>query len=218
MPKLEEVKPQITQQPQQQKLAQFQDKACARARRSNDIAPQRGARSFDPRAGGDSGKRPSGPLFFVSLPDTASAAHRASRSAPMRLCPRRNHGFLPASPSPPMHLARRRFKDAMLPPVLSTPVMIMAMENAARGHQALPRARRKRGGQPRGCAAPGSHARRPPGHCLGRSDRGRRPAHQLPRECKRWRRRNRRAGTHERVAHRRGEVLLRNWPPKGWSH
>ena len=30
----------------------------------------------------------------------------------------------------PEHLANR-FKDAMLPPVLSTPVMIMAMENAA---------------------------------------------------------------------------------------
>ena len=30
----------------------------------------------------------------------------------------------------PEHLANR-FKDAMLPPVLATPVMIMAMENAA---------------------------------------------------------------------------------------
>jgi fluoroacetyl-CoA thioesterase len=31
----------------------------------------------------------------------------------------------------PEHLANR-FKDAMLPPVLATPVMIMVMENAAR--------------------------------------------------------------------------------------
>jgi len=30
----------------------------------------------------------------------------------------------------PEHLANR-FKDAMLPPVLATPVMVMAMENAA---------------------------------------------------------------------------------------
>jgi fluoroacetyl-CoA thioesterase len=44
----------------------------------------------------------------------------------------------------PEHLADR-FKDAMLPPVLATPVMIMVMENAARNaDQGLSRSRRKR--------------------------------------------------------------------------
>jgi fluoroacetyl-CoA thioesterase len=33
----------------------------------------------------------------------------------------------------PEHLASR-FKDSMLPPVLATPIMILAMENAAQRH------------------------------------------------------------------------------------
>jgi predicted thioesterase len=43
----------------------------------------------------------------------------------------------------PEHLANR-FKDAILPPVLATPVMIMVIENAAL-NQGLSRSRRERG-------------------------------------------------------------------------
>jgi hypothetical protein len=45
----------------------------------------------------------------------------------------------------PEHIANR-FKDAILPPVLATPVMIMVMENAAlNAIRAYSRSRRERG-------------------------------------------------------------------------
>ena len=44
----------------------------------------------------------------------------------------------------PEHLADR-FKDAILPPVFATPVMIMVMENAALNAIKAYRSRRKRG-------------------------------------------------------------------------
>jgi predicted thioesterase len=51
------------------------------------------------------------------------------RSLPMRSVPVGTRGSYTMIVAPE-HLANR-FKDAMLPPVLATPVMIMAMENAA---------------------------------------------------------------------------------------
>ena len=75
----------------------------------------------------------------------------------------------------PEHLANQ-FKDAMLPQVLATPVMILAMENAALNAIRPFLMAREHGRHRNSCSAPRSHAYRPYGSCRGRGDQHHRQA------------------------------------------
>jgi hypothetical protein len=73
----------------------------------------------------------------------------------------------------PEHLANR-FKDAILPQVLATPVMILIMENAAlNAHQTVFGRRRKRGRYCSGCKTLRRHACRSRGVRDGRGSQRR---------------------------------------------